>query len=402
MSRVRKENSSVRFAQGTTTLPRLKHGYRPELHRQVTERVPVSRLGHVLTQCCQTGLGEALDSVAIAQAKLELSELMEKIVLSLKRNRVGLEMQDPVLLHCFPHWHVTPEKRVVCLLPVHFSKVKVIQKGTGHVLLKIPPIPTLDSQLSRSTQRQNGEVLADVRTKDGAHVSPRKLHAVCSKLVSSALSKRGVGEERVVVSVDPQELTLSVKLGCDWTAELVPCVAAPAAVDSDLFYVTRRFTNEVYEKGDIKWRPCTVVKEHELLHSISSTDGGLRMRAMHVVCRLMSRDWRLAHISCYHVQTALLHDMDFQVDYSPRWQRCALETGVKSLLKTILYFVDRESLPHFDFNPLNLWEGMTSRQMTQARGALNRLLSNENALISLLRRASNDGVSVDFGFLNFN
>lgn len=107
------------------------------------------------------------------------------------------------------------------------------------MLLKIPPIPTLDSQLSRSTQRQNGEVLADVRTKDGAHVSPRKLHAVCSKVVSSALSKRGVGEERVVVSVDPQELTLSVKLGCDWTAELVPCVAAPAAVDSDLFYVTR-------------------------------------------------------------------------------------------------------------------------------------------------------------------
>ena len=126
------------------------------------------------------------------------------------------------------------------------------------------------------------------------------------------------------------------------------------------------------------------------------------MQAMHVVCRLLPRDWRLVHFTCFHVQTALLHDMDFHVDYSPRWQRCTLESCVISLLRTLLYFVDRESLPHFELNQLNLWAHMTHRQMTQARGALNRLLTNENALISLLRRASSDAtvaVSLDFGLL---
>ena len=82
-----------------------------------------------------------------------------------------------------------------------------------------------------------------------------------------------------------------------------------------------------------------------------------------------------------------------------RWQRCTLESCVQSLLKTMQYFVDRESMPHFDLNRFNLWQHATPKQMTQARNALNRLLSNEKALISLAKRASTDScvVSMEFG-----
>ena len=81
MSTARKEYSMVRFAKETRSLPKLTHMYRPELHRQATERAPFSRLGQELTRLCQAGLGEALDPASIAQAKLELTELMDKVML---------------------------------------------------------------------------------------------------------------------------------------------------------------------------------------------------------------------------------------------------------------------------------------------------------------------------------
>jgi hypothetical protein len=72
---------------------------------------------------------------------------------------------------------------------------------------------------------------------------------------------------------------------------------------------------------------------------------------------------------------------------------------VTSLLKTLLYFVDHENLPHFDLNRFNLWQQVTPKMMTQARGALNRLINNENALISLVKRAQMDSsvATIDFG-----
>nr|KAG5691685.1 hypothetical protein BaRGS_014140 [Batillaria attramentaria] len=393
MATLRKERSTVRFAQGTTTLPKLSHVYAPELHRQVTERVPFSRLGHVLNHFTDVGLGEALDPSATATAKVEIGEILEKSFLSLKRNRVGLDILPPVQVHCFTHWHVQPETRVVCLLPVKFHKAKVTQRDIGHSLIKLPP-PSSKSVTPSDEQHQQG--LPDVRTKDGLHVSPRKLHVACAKLVQSTLVKHGVPKENVQVSLVASDLSIVVQLPCGWRAELVPCVASPDG--GDVFYVAKRYTSEPHERGDVSWRPCFSVTEQELLHSISSTDGGLRVGAMHVLCRLLSRDFRLAHFTCYHVQTALLHDMDFHVDFSPRWQRCTLESCVRSLLSTLLYFVERSSLPHFDLNQLNLWEYMTPRQLTQARGALSRLLTNENALISLLRRASGESsASFDFG-----
>ena len=93
MSTVRKEHSTVRFAKGTRTLPKLTHVYRPDLHRQVTERVAVSRLGHELTQLCQAGLGEAFDPAAMAQAKLELAELLEKVSNDLKDGKSSLPLK---------------------------------------------------------------------------------------------------------------------------------------------------------------------------------------------------------------------------------------------------------------------------------------------------------------------
>lgn len=148
------------------------------------------------------------------------------------------------------------------------------------------------------------------------------------------------------------------------------------------------FPFETYQEGDIRWRPCFAVKDNKLLQSVTRTDLGLRMSVMHALTRILLYDWRLVHFNCYQMQTILLHDMDFHIDFSPRWQHSSMESCLRSLLSTLLYFVKRERLPHFTLNHLNLWKGLTPRQLTLAGGAIERLLTNENALISLLRRAS--------------
>ncbi|KAL8594034.1 hypothetical protein ACOMHN_016413 [Nucella lapillus] len=520
MSTVRKENSTVRFAKGTRTLPQLMHMYRPELHRQVTERVLVSRVGQELSLLCRGGLGPACDAAHLAQAKLELTEMTDKMLLSLRRNRVGLDLLPPVLLHCFSHWAVTPRTALVCLLPVTFPKAKVIQKDIGHVLIKLPPPPpsnpsqdtttpttttttttgnhhhrnsnttTINSALSSVSQT----VQADVRTKDGMYVSPWKLHGACAQLVRNCLLKHGVDEDRIHIAGsggggggygggyggggggygggyggggggygggygcgggggygggggggygggygggggggygggngdaspydggshhDEDGPAIFVALDCGWRAELVPCVAvsttsrvpggrgggrgAAADTEAGIYYVSRRLQGGRHEPDDVTWTPCFSAREQDVLRSISSTDNGLRLQAMHAIGRLLSRDWRLQYITCYDVQTVLLHDTDFHVDFSPRWQRNTLESCVRSMLKTLLYFVERGNLPHFDINQLNLWQNNTPRQMSLARGALARLLGNDNAFVSLVRRAAlgNDTTrSLDFG-----
>ena len=104
----------------------------------------------------------------------------------------------------------------------------------GHVLLKLPPTPKAEYQHSSPANEQ----LTDVRTKDRVHLSPRKLHAACAKLVHSSLLKHGVDKEQIHVSLSPSDLSMSVQLPCGWHAELVPCVADPAG-DSDVYYVSR-------------------------------------------------------------------------------------------------------------------------------------------------------------------
>ena len=56
------------------------------------------------------------------------------------------------------------------------------------------------------------------------HVSPRKLHAACAKLLLSSLLKHGVAKERVQINLSASDLTTFVLLDCGWRAEFVTCV----------------------------------------------------------------------------------------------------------------------------------------------------------------------------------
>lgn len=112
-------------------------------------------------------------------------------------------------------------KKVIC------SNEFLFQSEDGSVLIQLPIGFKADSDAQ----------LADIGTDDGQHVCPWKLHAACARLLESALEKRGVSHDDVKISVTPEELYICLRLPCDWTTEIVPCVVSPNSRDT--YYVTR-------------------------------------------------------------------------------------------------------------------------------------------------------------------
>ncbi|XP_025107828.1 uncharacterized protein LOC112572387 isoform X3 [Pomacea canaliculata] len=385
---MRGPSGNVRFVEGPVTLPRLTHVYLPELHRQLTERSPVGPVGRALQRFVDLGPGEAEDPLAVATARAQLHDILKKIELSLRRNRVGLDVLPPVHVQCFTHWQVRPTTTVTCLMPCNVQQAALVPTQAGRFLIRLPT----------NARRLHQTLPREVRTSDGQLASPRKLHVTCARLWKTALMKHGVSDADITVSLAPGDLRFSIKLACGWHADLVPCLCLPE--DDGIYYVTRDYASfETQGQDDLTWKPCFSSREYQLLCSICRTDGSLRMRALHLLCHVLPRDWRLRPLTCYHLQTAVLHDVDFHVDFSPRWQRRTLEGCVHSILATLLHFLERQNLPHFDLQPVNLWAALTPKQLAVARSALERLLTNENALISLLRRAlvADGGESLDVG-----
>lgn len=108
---------------------------------------------------------------------------------------------------------------------VFFSK-----GDASHSLIKLPP-------LNSKSDSPSQELLPDLRTKDGQHVSPRKLYMACAKLLQTALIKHGVHKDNIHVSLVPADLGITLDLTCGWRAELVPCVAEPGG--GDVYYVAK-------------------------------------------------------------------------------------------------------------------------------------------------------------------
>jgi hypothetical protein len=79
--------------------------------------------------------------------------------------------------------------------------ISVFQKDAGHVALKLPPLPKVVSDSTDpGSPRDAAEPptpIADIRTKDGVHLSPRKLHTAVAKLVQTALVKHGIAKDNV-------------------------------------------------------------------------------------------------------------------------------------------------------------------------------------------------------------
>ena len=167
---------------------------------------------------------------------------------------------------CFAH--VTSCERelaslvlIICQLVYYALVPRVLQKDVGHVLLKLPQAPKAEHQHSSPANE-----LADVRTKDGLHLSPRKLHAACAKLVHTSLLKHGVDKDQVHLSLSPSDLTMSVQLPCGWHAELVPCVAAPTGDTEGVYYVSRyRMVRSDVEEESGAWESVRMMVVEALL-----------------------------------------------------------------------------------------------------------------------------------------
>jgi len=166
---------------------------------------------------------------------------------------------------------------------------------------------------------------------------------------------------------------------------------ADPMLQQDTMDVVERLKNV----GDITWYRCQPISESQLLHTISLTDSGVRVSAMLLVCRLCQADWRLRMITAYHVQTALLHEADYALDATPRWQRNSLERCTRAILHKLLGFARMRQLPHFFLHDVDLWQDQGEDKMALALSALERLSTSDMALTSLVCRTGGFSMSTD-------
>lgn len=142
-----------------------------------------------------------------------------------------------------------------------------------------------------------------------------------------------------------------------------------------------------HNESDMTWFACQPTNENKLIRSISATDGGVRLTALLIVFKLFQLDWRLLPFSCYHVQAAMLHQTEHTLDTSPRWQRQSLESCVRLILIKFHYFLCKMQLPHFTISNCDLWFYLSRKELGLAKGALDRIVHSDTALLSLVRRA---------------
>ena len=386
-----KDGSRVKFEMDNPIKTSLPHIYLPRLHRQKTDKDPETELGTALQHLADLTDIDAEGELALKLARSEAKELMMKINKCMRTEKNGFEFRSPVLVDCYPHWKQS-NMEVAYLIPVILPRIILRFQQPGCVVVELPNKTELHTPSEESSNKsENGTPQVDfdkLRAKDGMHLSLKKTYITFAKLIKRILKLGGVVAERVKVGHCESGYYLTVDLKnygwSGWKLQIIPAIY----IKTNMFLIPKIFFTGESVPSDIHWRISWIVREMEILSCISLTDKGSRLRALRVVCKLCQTDWRLADLTSYHVQTALLYDMDHHVDSSPRWQRFTLEMCVKSLLGRLLAHVRRGSLPHFLIEGIDLFELVNPRKLTLWKSALERLTSCDGALLSLTRRAT--------------
>ncbi|KAK6175680.1 hypothetical protein SNE40_014082 [Patella caerulea] len=205
---------------------------------------------------------------------------------------------------------------------------------------------------------------------------------ICSDMMNEMLGVESCLHTSVVSDTEFQ-LPLTFKISGGWKVELLPAIFTSL---KEPVYLMKPYEKDENNHSDIRWRICYAKRESTLLKSICNTDKDLRLEAMNVVLACLKCDSRLTLFSDYQIQTCLLHDMDFLMDNSPRWQRQTLQRCVQSLFKRVYDYVTSRNLPHFFIENFNLFEYWTENELKVAQSALGRLISNESAMMNLVQR----------------
>lgn len=328
---------------------------------------------------------DTIENLTKDRMKLLVTKLMKNKDLNriLRRNQNKIELLPPVVTEGYPAWRQNCKPELFILVPVksiRYSKYRYNVPQTGYLQIELP---------RKNPKFRGTDTYAELRAVDGIHLSTSKLNKALVEIFVEGLSNANFGANDLTPKVNFDYLNDAVELV--YTKQLrIHLIPAIHLSNDDPLYVTRANVPDLDPTSDTMFRACFLPQEERILQKISTTDIGHRLDALRVIHTLCKQDWRLQALSTYQLINVLMHDMDFEIDHSPRWQRVTRDMCVQSILKRLLYFVKKQTLPHFFMSDLNLFRGIPQKYLTYMRTPLERLVSNETQLLRDLKRASRD------------
>ena len=297
-----------------------------------------------------------------------------------RRNFNRIEILTPIVCEGIPPWSKDFGKEVIIIVPIkslRYTKWKYSINDIGYLQIELPKQPP----------KNRKDIYEPLRADDGVHLSSSKLNKALVEIFVEGIKNAKFGEYAMMPDVNFDYLndTLELVYSKQYRVPLVPAIYLSP---DDPVYSIRPNIPDLDPTSDILFRACFLQEEERIMDKIASTDNGLRFDALKVIHTLCKQDWRLQMITVYQLKNVLMHDIDFEIDHSPRWQRLTRDICVQSVLKRLLYFVKKRKLPHFFQSEFNLFKGISDKYLTLMQTPLERLVSNEPQLLRDLQRAS--------------
>lgn len=366
----------------------MRHNYLPALHRQATQKLDENRSRDEL-KLTLNKLSLDDKSRAFETARDVFSETVMHLLPYTKKNKYGLNLNgDPLFAGEIPPWTPYNDDTPAYLCPIGVGNIEPECREPGYFVFPIP-----ERTGTSLTVRK-----LEVRSEDGENLSPKKMYENLYKVFDDGILKfkkdfetdepleEDIGvvipEVTLYENNDIYSLVLSFPRKGTY-AEIIPTIAE---TKTGPFYVAKPFENDTDPGSDCKWRINFLTNEMSILKTVSSGDNEQRRNAVKILNELCRLEWKLKPVTPYHVKMVLLHEMDFQVDHSPRWQRFTLEHCFTLLMRKLLDFVKLGRLPHFFEEELNLWAHLSKSQIHFMGQFLESLLEDESKLQRILRR----------------
>ena len=370
----------------------LRHEYLPSLHRQKTEKLPHTRLRHEINLTMERVRKE--DIKPTESVKKQFLLCMNALQSHLKTNPFKLEMKDsPIYAGDIPPWKPFEKQVPAYLVPLKVGKMIGKQLEAGYAVF---PMPKEKTEMSVKVYN------LELRSEDRTNLCPRKTVFSVYKVFSWAIQKLNRHNTSLTTDSVPagrysamNDLDLKVEFKNDVPhlllvlseGQMVEIVPAIAVTKRGPFYVTRPFEHDVNPISDMRWRINYSMNEEAIMRAIATGDKLQRINAAKLLAFICQNEWQLKHITPYHIKTVLLHESDFEIDETPRWQRFAIDDCLKHLIRRLLDYVRRMQLPHFFDEDINLLSHIPLRAFTFMRSALDRLLREDEELARVVERA---------------
>ncbi|XP_052781450.1 uncharacterized protein LOC128218001 [Mya arenaria] len=299
-----------------------------------------------------------------------------------KRNPNRIELLPPIVFEGTPAWSHEVKSDLYILVPIkslRYIKWKYAVRETGYIEVTLPAKPP----------KNRIDLYAAVRADDNVHLSTSRLNRALVEVFLEGLKVAKFGEYTLMPELNFDYLndTLELVFTKHLRIPMVPMVYLGA---DEPYYTIRPNLPDLDPTSDTLFRACYAIQEENIFSKVSSTDHGLRFDALKVIHTLCKQDWRLQSLSVYQLKNVLMHDIDFEIDHSPRWQRLTRDVCVQAILKRLLYFVKKQRLPHFFESRIDLFRGISAKTLALMRTPLERFVSNEAQLLRDLQRASRD------------